>query len=75
MKDSKTKPEESTRLTYTGLCHSCCHTHLDTSLSRGRKCLSGCVTKSDAPVYMCARGGGWRESCALRNAISVVIHT
>jgi len=26
MKDSKTKAEESTRLTYTGLCHSCCHT-------------------------------------------------
>jgi hypothetical protein len=26
MKDSKTKDEESTHLTYTGLCHSCCHT-------------------------------------------------
>ena len=26
MKDSKTKPEESTPLTYTGLRHSCCHT-------------------------------------------------
>jgi hypothetical protein len=27
MKDSKTKAEESTRLTYTGLRHSCCHTY------------------------------------------------
>jgi hypothetical protein len=27
MKDSKTKAEESTRLTYTGLRHYCCHTH------------------------------------------------
>ena len=34
MKDSKTKVEDSTRLTYTGLRHSCCHTHLDTSVSR-----------------------------------------
>jgi hypothetical protein len=33
MKDSKTKDEESTRLGYTGLYHSCCHTHLDTSVS------------------------------------------
>ena len=32
-KDSKPKPEESTRLTYTGLCHSCCHTYLETSVS------------------------------------------
>ncbi len=44
-------------------------------LSRGRKRLSGCVVKTDAPVYMCERGGGRRESCALKNAISVVIHT
>ena len=28
MKDSKTKAEESTRLTYTGLRHSCCRTYL-----------------------------------------------
>ena len=28
MKDSKTKAEESTRLAYTGLRHSCCHTYL-----------------------------------------------
>jgi hypothetical protein len=34
MKDSKTKTEESTRLTYnTGLYHSCCHTYLETSVS------------------------------------------
>jgi hypothetical protein len=33
MKDSKTKAEESTRLTYTGLCHSCYHTYLETSVS------------------------------------------
>jgi hypothetical protein len=33
MKDSKTKAEESTRLTYTGLCHSYCRTHLDVSVS------------------------------------------
>jgi hypothetical protein len=32
MKDSKTKAKESTRLAYTGLRHSCCHTHLDTSV-------------------------------------------
>ena len=30
MKDSKTKSEESTRLEYTGLRHSCCHIYLDT---------------------------------------------
>jgi hypothetical protein len=34
MKDSKTKAEESTRLTYTGLRHSCCHTYLETSVSQ-----------------------------------------
>jgi hypothetical protein len=34
MKDSKTKAEESTRLTYTGVCHSCCHTYLETSVSQ-----------------------------------------
>ncbi len=34
MKDSKTKTEESTRLGYTGFRHSCCHTHLDTSVSQ-----------------------------------------
>jgi hypothetical protein len=34
MKDSSTKTEESTRLGYTGLCHSCCHAHLDTSVSQ-----------------------------------------
>ena len=34
MKDSKTKPEESTRLVYTGLCHSSWDTHLDTSDSQ-----------------------------------------
>ncbi len=27
MKDSKTKAEESIRLAYTGLRHSCCHTY------------------------------------------------
>jgi hypothetical protein len=32
MKDSKTKAEESTRLTYTGLCHSYCHTYLESKL-------------------------------------------
>jgi hypothetical protein len=31
MKDSKTKAEETTRLTYTGLCHSCWYTHLERS--------------------------------------------
>jgi hypothetical protein len=31
MKDSKTKAEDSTRLEYTGLSHSWCHTYLDTS--------------------------------------------
>jgi hypothetical protein len=36
MKDSKTKTEESARLGYTGLCHSCCHTHLDMSVSEFR---------------------------------------
>jgi hypothetical protein len=55
MKDSNTKVEESTRLTYTGLCHSFCHTHLDTSVSQ---CLPGCVARTDAPVYMRERGGG-----------------
>ncbi len=34
MKDSKTNTEESTRLTYTGLRHSCCHTYLETSVSQ-----------------------------------------
>ncbi len=34
MKDSKTKAEESTRLTYTGLRHSFCHTYLETSVSQ-----------------------------------------
>ncbi len=33
MKDSKTKVEEYTHLTYTGLRHSCCHTYLETSVS------------------------------------------
>ncbi len=33
MKDSKTKDEESTRLTYTGFRHSYCHTYLETSVS------------------------------------------
>jgi hypothetical protein len=33
MKDSKTKAEESTRLTYTGFRHSYCHTYLETSVS------------------------------------------
>jgi hypothetical protein len=33
MKDSKTKEEESTRLAYTGLRHSCCHTYLDSRYS------------------------------------------
>jgi hypothetical protein len=33
MKDSKIKVKESTHLTYTGLCHSSCHTYLDTSVS------------------------------------------
>jgi hypothetical protein len=41
MKDSKTKEEESTHLTYTGLNHSCCHTYLDSQFRRGRQCLSG----------------------------------
>ena len=34
MKDSKTKTEESTRLPCTGLCHSCCHAYLETSVSQ-----------------------------------------
>ena len=34
MKDSKTKAEESTRLPFTGLCHSCCHAYLETSVSQ-----------------------------------------
>jgi hypothetical protein len=33
MKDSKTKTEESTHLTYTGLRHSFCHTHLERDVS------------------------------------------
>jgi len=33
MKDSKTKSEESTRLAYTGLRHSSCHTYLDTAFA------------------------------------------
>ena len=30
MKGLKTKAEESIRLAYTGLRHSCCHTYIDT---------------------------------------------
>jgi hypothetical protein len=42
---------------------------------RGRQCLSGCVVRTDAPVYMRERGGGGRRgSCALRNGISPVVH-
>ena len=41
MKDSKTKEEESTRLTYTGLRHSCCNTYLDSQFRRGRQRLPG----------------------------------
>ncbi len=79
MKDSKTKSEESTRITYTGLSHSCCHTYLETSVSQRQATsaglCTGCVGRSDAPVYMRERGGGRRGSYALRNAISTVIHT
>ena len=75
MKDSKTKAEESTRLPYTGLCHSCCHTYLGRQFHRDRQRLSGCVPRTDEPVYMCERGGGRRGTTVLRNTISPVIHT
>ncbi len=56
-KDSKAKPEESTHLTYTGLCHSSCSQRLP-----------GCVERTDALVNMRERGGGQLGSCVLRNA-------
>jgi hypothetical protein len=76
MKDSKTKAEESTRLTYTGLRHSYCRTHLDVSVSERSPTSVGfrCVARTDEPVYIRERGGGRRGSCVLRNAISTGIH-
>ncbi len=75
MKDSKTKAEESTRLPCTVLCHSCCHTYLETQFRRGRQRLPGCVARTDAPVYMRERGGGRRGRSIPRNTISTVIDT
>ena len=49
MKDSKTKDEESTRLPFTGLCHSCYHAYLETSVSQryavsvGLRCENRCT--------------------------------
>jgi hypothetical protein len=56
MKDSKTKTEESTRLTYTGFRHSSCHTYLETSVSESHH-LPGWVARTDVPVNMRERGG------------------
>ncbi len=45
-------------------------------LSRGvGQRLSGRVTRTDAPVYMCEQGRGGRGGYGLRSDISVVIHT
>jgi hypothetical protein len=69
MKDSKTKPEESTHLTYSGLHHSYCHVYLD------RQCLPGCVPRTDTPVYIREGGGGRRGSCVVINDISADVET
>ncbi len=38
----------------------------------GRRRLSGCVERTDEPVYIRERGGGRRGSCVFRNTISDV---
>jgi hypothetical protein len=45
------------------------------SENRGRQRLSGCIARTDAPVYMRERGGGRRGNCMLSNDISAVMHT
>ncbi len=76
MKDSKTKSEESnsshtrTQNTISTVIHTWIR-----QFHRGRQSLSGCVARTDAPVYIRERGGGRRGLCTLRNDISPVVHT
>ncbi len=50
MKDSKTTSEEYTRLPCTWLCHSCCHTYLETSVG---EVVIVCWVEFREPIHLC----------------------
>jgi hypothetical protein len=77
MKDSKTKVEESTRLTYTGLCHSCCHTYLERSETSSLCAEVGSVCRVPLrePMYLCTCVSGFAEvGSVCRVALREPIH-